>query len=178
MKAAPEGGAMDSSQYRERLLVVARQRLRQIPGAYERFRFAAETEIWGAVPQWVLPAAVYVAEQMGDPRASALLIERLQTVVDRWAKANLKPLAIEPLVLSESMKEAAREKPEQRQARRYGACISAGLKMPTDDYSHLPRGIGKLAEAEGITRQAFSDDVKAHIRRLNGRQTAGAYLPK
>lgn len=41
--------------------------------------------------------------------------------------------------------------------------------MPTNDYARLPRGIGKLAKWEGITRQAFAEDVKAHIRRLNGR---------
>lgn len=61
------------------------------------------------------------------------------------------------------------ESQKQRQARRYQACIDAGLTMPTDDYSHLPTGIGKLAKAEGITRQAFAEDVKAHIRQLNGR---------
>ena len=64
---------------------------------------------------------------------------------------------------------AVGESQEQRQARRYQACIAAGLTMPTDDYSHLPRGVGRLAKAEGITRQAFAEDVKAHIRRLNGR---------
>ncbi|MEX8501827.1 MAG: hypothetical protein AB3X41_02125 [Leptothrix ochracea] len=58
---------------------------------------------------------------------------------------------------------------ENRQARRYQMCLDAGLTMPTDDYAHLPRGIGALARQEGITRQAFSEDVKAHIRRLNGR---------
>ena len=58
---------------------------------------------------------------------------------------------------------------EHRQARRYQACIDAGLKMPSDDYSYLPRGIGRVAKNAGISRQAFSDDVKAHIRRINGR---------
>lgn len=58
---------------------------------------------------------------------------------------------------------------EQRQARRYQACLDAGLKMPSDDYGYLPRGIGRVAKNAGISRQAFSDDVKAHIRRVNGR---------
>ncbi|RVT52748.1 hypothetical protein [Rubrivivax albus] len=57
----------------------------------------------------------------------------------------------------------------QRQARRYQMCVDAGLVMPTNDYASLPRGISALAKQEGITRQAFSEDVKAHIRRLNGR---------
>lgn len=63
----------------------------------------------------------------------------------------------------------APESAEHRQARRYQLCIDARLIMPTDDYAHLPRGIGKLAESEGITRQAFSEDVKAHIRRMRHR---------
>jgi hypothetical protein len=58
------------------------------------------------------------------------------------------------------------ESQEQRQARRYRQCVAAGLPMPSNDYAALPRGIGALAKAEGITRQAFSEDVKAHINRL------------
>ena len=61
------------------------------------------------------------------------------------------------------------ETQEQRQARRYQACIDADLKLPRDDYAQLPRGIGRVADAEGISRQAFSQDVKAHITRLFGR---------
>jgi hypothetical protein len=52
-----------------------------------------------------------------------------------------------------------------RQARRYQMCLDAGLPMPKDDYSAMPRGIGKVAESEGILRQSFTQDVKAHIRR-------------
>lgn len=63
----------------------------------------------------------------------------------------------------------AKESPEQRQARRYQMCIDAGLKMPDNDYAPLPRGIGELARREGITRPAFSEDLKKHINRLNGR---------
>lgn len=65
------------------------------------------------------------------------------------------------------------ESAEQRQARRHRMCVEycaeSGLKMPTDDYARLPRGINMLAEKEGITRQAFAEDVKAHIRRINGK---------
>jgi len=52
-----------------------------------------------------------------------------------------------------------------RQSRRYQMGIDADLKMPTDDYAPMPRGIGKLAAMEKITRQSFTEDVKAHIRR-------------
>jgi hypothetical protein len=64
---------------------------------------------------------------------------------------------------------AAPEAKEARQARRHQMCIDAGLPMPTDTYAHLPRGVGALAKAEGITRQAFAEDVRAHIGRLYGR---------
>lgn len=61
------------------------------------------------------------------------------------------------------------ETASERRARRYRMCVDAGLEMPTSSYEHLPKGIGKLAEREGVTRQAFSEDVKAHIDALNGR---------
>lgn len=58
------------------------------------------------------------------------------------------------------------ETAEQRQERRYRMCLEAGLEMPTDDYSHLPRGVGKIAKSEGITTPAISQDLKAYIRRI------------
>lgn len=58
---------------------------------------------------------------------------------------------------------APRETAEARNERRYQMCIDAGLKMPADDYAHLPVGIRTLAEREGITKQAFSKSVKSHI---------------
>lgn len=61
------------------------------------------------------------------------------------------------------------ESKEDRQARRYQLCVDAGLKMPDNDYASLPRGVGKIAEAEGIARQSFAQDVKGHIRRLRER---------
>lgn len=55
------------------------------------------------------------------------------------------------------------ETQEARQKRRYDLCIAAGLQMPSDDYAHLPTGIGALARAENISTAAFSKDVKAYI---------------
>lgn len=65
--------------------------------------------------------------------------------------------------------DGAAETQEARQARRYRACIDAGLKMPADDFARLPRGINKIANGERITRQALAEDLKAHIRRLHCR---------
>jgi len=60
-----------------------------------------------------------------------------------------------------------KETPEQRQQRRYEACIKAGLEINTENtYAHLPRGVGKLAKSEGISTVAFTKDVKLHIERM------------
>jgi hypothetical protein len=58
---------------------------------------------------------------------------------------------------------------EQRQADRWRRCVDAKLEMPTDTYSHLPRGIGKIAKELGITRQALQQDLNAHRERLFGK---------
>lgn len=57
--------------------------------------------------------------------------------------------------------------PEQRQAERYQMIIDEGLVPPRDTYGHMPRGVGKIARRLGITTQAFSEDVKKFIGRLN-----------
>lgn len=53
-----------------------------------------------------------------------------------------------------------------RQARRYQACLDDGLLMPTDPSQPLPRGYGRIAKEEGISHQAFKQDVYKHIDRL------------
>lgn len=60
----------------------------------------------------------------------------------------------------------AAETKEQRQDRRLNACISAGLPMTTKGaLSRLPDGVGDVADGESVTRQAFSTDVKAALKR-------------
>lgn len=69
---------------------------------------------------------------------------------------------------------STQETQRQRRARRYQMGIDAGLPMPDNDYAPLPRGIGKLADKEGVSRQTFAEDVKAHIRSLmSNRQVNG-----
>lgn len=58
----------------------------------------------------------------------------------------------------------------ERQSRRHQACIDAGLELPTNDYRRLPDGIRHLADREGVSRQQFAKDVKAHINRLYPRK--------
>lgn len=66
-----------------------------------------------------------------------------------------------PLALPESK--------EIRQAKRWALCVDAGLRMPSDTYSPLPRGVGAIADSLGISRQAFSQDLKAHAERIFGK---------
>ena len=61
------------------------------------------------------------------------------------------------------------ENAEQRQSRRWQMCLDAGLSMPQDTYAHLPRGINKIAKAEGIKRQALAQDLNAYRERLFGK---------
>lgn len=55
---------------------------------------------------------------------------------------------------------------EKRQRERYEACVTAGLPMPTDVHSHLPRGVGRVAKDLGITTPALSEDLKKHLERM------------
>jgi hypothetical protein len=58
------------------------------------------------------------------------------------------------------------EKTEQRQERRLQACIDAGLPMDTRRaLQRLPDGVGAAADRENVSRQTFSVDVKAALRR-------------
>jgi hypothetical protein len=60
-----------------------------------------------------------------------------------------------------------------RQDRRLRACEAAGLKMPTSSVGRLPDGVAKVAAAEGVSRQAFSDDVKAALTRREQNRREG-----
>ena len=67
------------------------------------------------------------------------------------------------------------ETKEQRQDRRLQACVDAGLPMDSKAaLSRLPDGIGKVADKEGVSRQAFSTDVKAALKRQVAANREGA----
>ena len=67
------------------------------------------------------------------------------------------------------------ETKEQRQDRRLQACIDAGLPMNTKaSLSRLPDGVSDVADHEGVTRQAFSADVKAALKRRESAKREGA----
>jgi hypothetical protein len=53
-----------------------------------------------------------------------------------------------------------------RQAKRWQACVDAGLDMPENIYSRYPRGITKVAESLKITRQSLREDLNKHRERM------------
>ena len=68
----------------------------------------------------------------------------------------------------------ATETQEKRQDRRLKACIDAGLPMNEKAASlRLPYGVANIAKSEGVTRQAFSTDVKAALKRRDSAKREG-----
>lgn len=63
---------------------------------------------------------------------------------------------------------------EQRQDNRLQACIDDGLPMNTKTaLLRLPDGVGAVTDKLGLTRQAFSTDVKAALQRRETARSAG-----
>ena len=67
----------------------------------------------------------------------------------------------------------ATETKEQRQDRRLQTCEKYGLVMPKSYLSRLPDGVGKVADLEKVTRQAFSTDVRAALERRESAKREG-----
>jgi hypothetical protein len=64
----------------------------------------------------------------------------------------------------------------QRQDRRMKQCEDVGLTMDKTALSRLPYGVGVEAEKEGVSRQTFSADVRAAIKRKLENDRTGAKL--
>ena len=169
---------MTQSEIRDRLLDLARVRLKARFGAFEQFRFTLDGLPAGAAiltRAALMPAPWTVGLSLGLDEAARQIDAHLLRLIDEWAQheaparqipvlEGLQPLAAEPQAeVPEQLAETAR----QRRARRYQMCIDAGMALPDNDYASLPRGIGEIAKREGIKRQSFAEDVKAHIRHLN-----------
>ena len=119
-------------------------------------RDAAHTAYWKSSNDKALLKAFEDAEAEWDAAYQAWLTKMVRCLLEPQAAAPALHVATEPTQ-------------EQRQAYRWQLCIDAGLTMPEDTYSHLPRGIGKVAESLGITRQALQQDLSAHRERLFGK---------
>lgn len=59
----------------------------------------------------------------------------------------------------------ATETKEQREDRRLQQCEDSGLRMHNSALLRLPDGVAEVAAREGVSRQTFSADVKAALKR-------------
>lgn len=102
-------------------------------------------EAWARSVGWVLPESFPKAIEQAAPAQTA---------------------ATTALVVAETK--------ERREDRRLKACETFGLIMPTSHKGRLPDGVGDVADHEGVTRQAFSTDVKAALKRRETTKREGA----
>ncbi len=143
--------------YENRDLVAARIAAAQHSGRLPPGRFKHDEGLqWmestgvmmGTSPQWIKANAR--RRWVNDCAAPTAKVE-----------AGLLPQRAAPVVVPEPT-----ETRVQRQDRRLQACIDAGLSMNAKAaLSRLPDGVGNVAAREGVTRQAFSTDVKTALRR-------------
>jgi hypothetical protein len=143
-------------------------------------QFDAEKELiarafkTGVLATHAAPSAVIAWAIKKGLRLPALLIpadaavkDEFGTTIDYSVESKIQNTqSVTKDTLNELHTHAETPTQQQRRARRYQICIDAGLTMPQNDYSPMPRGVGAIAKQEGITRQAFVEDIKAHIRTL------------
>lgn len=68
---------------------------------------------------------------------------------------------------------AKTESAEERQERRVKMCEDDGIEFGPMSLLRLPDGVGKVADKEGVSRQAFSADVKAGLERRENLKKQG-----
>ena len=102
---------------------------------------------------WAIERKLYIPKQEAD-----------QTSLSDFDKTSI---ACPPNAAKDASKGAApaTETKEQRQDRRLASCEAARLVMPKSCRGRLPDGVGIVAKDEGVTQQAFSNDVKAALSR-------------
>lgn len=178
------------------LLDIARARLENRHGAYERFEYALCRDPMSYLRALCTYGIEGALDSVLPPEyAAAHKHKRMIEFVDQWAAKQpaSRPLTVEALPPLPQSAPAVTAAPatvttlrnlkgnsgqpqgagpaltktqELRQAERWQLCIDKGLTMPTDTYAQLPRGIGTVARELGITRQALAQDLKAHRERI------------
>lgn len=100
--------------------------------------------------------------------------ERLRVLADSWEKYLILLDRIQTALEPEQSPATPEPEPkEQRQDRRLKACEAAGLVMPKSSAGRLPDGVGEVAGSAGVTRQTFSTDVKAALKRRESAKREG-----
>ena len=153
-------------------------------------RFGAEQLKFAATGVRQIAAAVQHGARLDDDRTVTLNIDGAESFVAddaglaAWIELHGGPAALEGALIDvihfedltavQSLAGVAfDESKEDRQDRRLKACEDAELTMPASSMGRLPDGVAKVAAAEGVTRQAFSDDVKAALKRREAARIEG-----
>ena len=99
--------------------------------------------------------------------------------LNEWGESRRPPLVFSTVATQEPQDAppapvvAGSESKVQRQDRRLKMCEADGLVMPISSAGRLPDGVGDIADREGVTRQSFSADVKAALKRRESANREG-----
>ena len=80
---------------------------------------------------------------------------------------------LRPLVRDTEREVVKAESAEERQERRVKMCEDDGIVFNGHSLLRLPDGVGRVADKEGVSRQAFSADVKAGLERRQRQKKRG-----
>lgn len=116
----------------------------------------------------IRPQGALSRGMLQDPKCKVLLAEVAAFLMAKGIEVPSEMATLAPT--EEPDAEPEQETKEQREDRRLKMCEDAGLLMDKRALQRLPDGVGKQADIEGVSRQAFSDDVKYALKRKLERQ--------
>ena len=118
-----------------------------------------------------------VDKRPSDLTLSPLLDDAIRAMV---MEGFTKPVALDssPATKAGATAPEAVKTNEKRQDRRLKQCEDAGLTMPKSCFARLPNGVGQAAKREGVTRQSFTTDVKAALKRRESAKREGVTVHK
>ena len=170
---------MTQNEIRDRLLELARARLKARFGAFEQFRFTVDSLPAGAAIMAraaLVPAPWTVGLSLGLDEAAKQIDAHLLRIIDDWAQREaparqipalegVQPLAAEPQAATPAP--VAKETPAERRAR--------WLDMFEAEEKREKRGaLQRLANSEGVDRSNMGKDIaKARAERDTQRRAGG-----
>ena len=116
----------------------------------------------------IKPQGHLYAGMLQSPACAVLMadVAAYLMLADYQVAEQMQPRALtEAPALAESMAD--------RQDRRLRESEAAGLTMPKSHQGRLPNGVGERADAEGVSRQFYSDDLRAALKRREEARRAG-----
>ena len=173
---------MTHNEIRDRLLELARARLKARFGAFEQFRFTLDGLPAGAAiltRAALMPAPWTVGLSLGLDEAARQIDAHLLRLIDEWAQheaparqipvlEGLQPLAAEPQAETPRPAPEVKETPDERRAR--------WLAMFEAEEKREKRGaLQRVADSEGVDRSNMSKDIAKARAARNERNRAGMW---